>query len=293
MIKVSLIIVEYESIDLTIKLIKSINKFSKNITYEIIVSDNSKKNNENIFKSYAKYIHNKKNLGYGGAINSAVKMSRGKYIFLLNSDVLFLNNCTKILSEFLDKHSNCAVVSPALFDGNNKIYKFQGTSELNVLNAIMSLSFVNKILPHNSFSNFYWQKDIDKNTTREVDVVPGTALMIRKNIFTKIGGFDEKFFLYFEEADLCKRIKHCGYTLFINSEARIIHFWGETTKLINKDELNKIFRKSRFYYFKKHYGVIKAYFVEIFLSIGIRYVIIGASILLLYMYIFYFKRKYL
>lgn len=286
MSKVSIIIVEYQSAKYSINLIKSIKKYSNNVDCEIIIVDNGPSNQKNIFMGVAdKYIFNRNNLGYGSAINKAAKFSVGKYLLILNNDLLFLNNCVKELSGFLNLNSKVAVVSPVLYDENNNIYPLQGTSELTPLSAIMSLSIMDRFWPSNPVSVNYWQKSAKKNITRKVDVVPGTALMIRKDVFKKVRGFDSNIFLYFEEADLCKRINQTGFYCYILSKAKMVHYWGKSSSNLNKNTNKRIFRQSRFYYFKKHYGILSATVVEIFLSINSFFIVILLFLIILLMLI--------
>ncbi len=126
----------------------------------------------------------------------------------------------------------------------------------------MCLSFVQKLFPNNKIYKEYYLLDWDKKTIKKVDVTPGTAFSIRKSIFEEVGRFDEKFFLFFEENDLCLRLKKLGYSMYINPEAKLVHLWGESTKSLPNTK--EIFKKSRFYYFQKHFGFFQAAIVELF-----------------------------
>lgn len=116
-----------------------------------------------------------------------------------------------------------------------------------------------------------------------VDVVPGTAFMIRTSLFKKLNGFDERFFLYFEENDLCRRVQEQGLQCFITPYAQVIHLWGRSTK--HNPDANKFYLQSRFLYFQKYYGVLAAHFVQFFLSLRkshlILFLILIISIFLL------------
>jgi hypothetical protein len=112
-------------------------------------------------------------------------------------------------------------------------------------------------------SKKYWLSHWDKKEDKEVSVVPGTALMIRREVFEKVGGFDEKFFLYFEEFDLCKRVSQEGWKIMITPHSKIIHSWGMSTKKVSKKKIRNTYFKSQFYYFRKHFGLLKALLVQI------------------------------
>lgn len=282
-IKISVIIVHYKVKERLFECLSSIYQHSKNVSFEIIVVDNDEVKNiqKDLFNKFpkVKYIPSPKNVGYGAGNNLGVKNASGEFIFVLNPDTLLTNNVLKILSDFLDKKSKYAIAAPLLLDENKKIYPLQGTEVLSPLKAIFSLSVINKVFPNNIFAKNYWLKNWTKKEVKNVGTVPGTAFLIRKDIFKKVGGFDEKFFLYFEEHDICLRILKRGLLIAMNPEAKIIHHWGKSTSKSTKN-INKIFNESRFYYFKKNFGLVAAILVELFLRLGKTQIVLMAAILL-------------
>jgi len=267
-IKVSIIIVNFKVKKELFACIKSIYDSKPKTKFEIIVVDNDsvniiKKELYTKFKN-VKYIKSNRNLGYGGGNNLGTKYASGEYFFFLNPDTIILNNVIDALSGFLDKNKNAGIVAPLLFDKSNKPYEFQGNLELTPLRGIVVLSFLSKVFKN--IFNKYWITSENKNEIKEVFSIPGTAFVIRKNLFDKVIGFDERFFLFFEEHDICKRVKKEGYGIFIDSKAKVFHEWGASTK--KGKDIKKIFERSRFLYFKKHYGIFKALFVESFLRIN-------------------------
>ncbi len=267
-IKVSIIIVHYKADLEFFNCLKSIKKNWPKFGLEIIVVDNDETPTiETRLKkeySFIKYVKNYKNLGFGAANNIGAKLAKGEYLFFLNPDTEIYKNTIENLVQFLDKNKNAAVVAPTLMDENKKVFSLQGTEILTPLNAIFALSFINKYFPNNLIAKKFWLKNINKNNIRKVGVVPGTAFMIRKNIFEKLNGFDENFFLYFEENDLCKRIIDLDFENFMIPDSLVLHLWGRSTRF-NPDR-DKIFTQSRFYYFKKHFGLVWAIIVELFLN---------------------------
>lgn len=267
---VSIIIVNYKVKEKLLKCIESIYASRPKIDFEIIVVDNDDKariKGELIRKfPKVKYIKSPKNIGYGAGNNLGFKYAKGEYLFILNPDTQIFSNTLDELVNFLTKNKKVGIVSPLLVDKNGEPFKLQGTSELTPLKGIMCLSFLGKLFSNSRFSREYWLKDWNHTKLKEVSVCPGTALMISRELFKRIGGFDEKFFLYFEEDDLSKRIKSLGYKIFINPRSKIFHAVGESTKQLESAE--HIFATSRFYYFRKHFGILKALLVESFLSIN-------------------------
>jgi GT2 family glycosyltransferase len=260
--KVSIIIVHYKAKKELFQCLDSIRKNKTKVTYEIIVVDNDeKKIGKSAFSKYkwVNYFQSPKNLGYGAGNNLGVREAQGEYLLILNPDIEVLENSVENLVNFLDKNEDVGIVAPNLLDKNKNLFKKMGSRRLTPIRAMFVLSFLNKLIPNNRFSNEYYLKGVDKSKLREVDSVPGSALMIRKSVFRKAGMFDENIFMYFEEEDLGKRVKELGYKIFINPKAEIIHYW---TSSKGTKKLKKIFARSRFYYFKKHYGIFWAFIIE-------------------------------
>ncbi|MBI3985149.1 MAG: glycosyltransferase [Candidatus Levybacteria bacterium] len=265
----SFIIVHYKNKKDLFECLDSLLKFKPKFKFEVIIVDNSEEKEiepslKNKYKNI-KYIPSAKNIGYGSGINLGVRNALGEYIFILNPDVIFKEDIASKLLHKLKKNKEVNVISPILYTEDGKAMK-QGAKEPTPLRAIFKFSFLDRLFPNNPFSKDYWVKNWEVNKLKQVDNVPGTALMLSKKIFDEVGGFDETFFLYFEEFDFCKRVRDAGYKLFIDPNSKLIHKWGTTTKLLkNRDQ---IFRKSRFYYFRKHFGLIKTLLVESFLLIN-------------------------
>lgn len=260
---VSIIIVQYKVPELLFACIESVKKHAKDIEYEMIVVDNDeiKSIKTDLLKKFpdVAYIPNV-NKGFGQGNNVGVKHAKGKYLFFLNPDTITFENTINEQVQFLEKNNDVGIVAPILLDKEKKIYDFQGFGELTFIRAIFSLTFLNKYFSKNGISKGYWLPDWDKKKIKEVGVVPGTAFMMERELFERVGGFDEKFFLYFEEFDLCKRVKDLGYRICMLPQTKVTHLWGESTK--QRSDINAIFQDSRFYYFQKHYGLLQAFLVE-------------------------------
>jgi len=268
--KVSIIIVHYRVKDRLFACLRSIYDSKPNMDFEIIVVDNDeiKTIEKDLGRQFpkVKYIKSSKNVGYGGGNNLGTKYAKGQYLFFINPDTLVFKDTLDALCEFLDKNTKAGIVAPLLVDKQSKPFVLQGTELLTPFKALIVLSFLNKLFPNNPVSQRYWLKDWNHQTLKEVEVCPGTALMIRKDSFKRAEGFDENFFLYFEEDDLAKRVRAQGYKIYITPKSKIFHEVGVSTKQLPSS--SKIFRRSRFLYFKKHYGIPRALSVELFLRIN-------------------------
>lgn len=252
----SIIIVNYKVEQNLYVCLESIKKHINNTKYEVIVVENDP--GTNLTKELKKfpfvhYIKAEKNKGFGAGNNLGARHAKGEFLFFLNPDTKIEKGSIDSLLK-LFKEETTGAVAPLLLDPKKKPYEKQGTLKMSPINVLFSLSFISKYFPNNSIANKFWLRDWNKKTLKEVDVVPGTAFIIRKELFKKLKGFDEQFFLYFEESDLCDRIKEIGYKNYISPELQVIHEWGKSTD--QRSDTQEIFNESRKYYLTKHYSLI-------------------------------------
>src|SRR6266487_3163901 len=197
---VSIIIVHYkvkqELFDCLVSIIQSRPK----VSYEILVVDNDeiKTIGRDVQNKFPKvnYIKAPGNIGFGGGNNLGAKAAVSEFLFFLNPDTLLFPNTIDILIQFMRKDKKIAIAAPLLLDQTHNPYPLQGATTLTPLEGIFALSFINKYFPFNPISQKFNLQNWDKTTIKQVDTVPGTAFIIRRNIFENMGGFDEQFFLY-------------------------------------------------------------------------------------------------
>lgn len=258
---VSVIIVYYQNLNRLVNCLNSLFDTSNRKILEVIVVNNSNENLKTVNKIHEKVqvVNTGKNVGYGAGNNIGAKYARGKYLFILNPDTKILKNTiSELMPAFKDV--KLAINAPTLLDKDAQVYPKQGTQTLTVSSGLLSLTFLNSIYPNNKIAQKYWLNDTNKSENRYVGVVPGSAFVIKKSVFDEVGGFDEKFFMYFEESDLCKRISDKGYKIMMSGKSQIVHYW-DTKKGYSK-KLQNYFLKSRFYYFRKHFGIASALVIE-------------------------------
>ncbi len=237
----SIIIVNFNTRDLLKNCLDSIFNNCQGSDLEIIVVDNNSQDNsvkilQDDFSNKIKLITNNKNIGFGPANNQGAKYARGKYLFFLNSDTVIKENIFVPLVNFLDKNKKVGIISPKLFleDGSEQKYAF---GKFPTLFSVIIEKFK--------------RTEIKNSEPFEVDWVSGAALIIRKDIFNKINGFDKKYFMYFEDIDLCKRVKDLDYKVKVFPKVTLVHLGG---KSLNKFRKKKYYYKSQDYFYKKHYG---------------------------------------
>jgi len=263
----SVIYVYYNTPNEIKKSIETLRHSLEKITYEIIIVDNASFKEipmELIGLQDIRIIKNKENYGYGRGLNQGAKIARGKYLLLVNPDVEFdINSVTKLLNK-IDNNPRIGVVGPQLLNKDGEILQsISGAPTL--IQGLFTFSFINKIWPHNPFSEKYHNLSLDRNKDQSVDVVSGACVMVKRSLFDKVGGLDERFFMYFEETDFCLRIKRMGYKILYLPKAKVMHLVGKSTQ--NEEWIEKTFEQSRFKFFIKYHGLIPALVVELVLRL--------------------------
>ncbi len=261
---VSIIIVNYRSAQQLHRCLNSIREKCAIENYEIIIVDNE--GNEILAdqlrgRKSITYLVAGQNLGYGGGNNLGADHAAGKYLLFLNPDVIVKTDIVSQLSNYLSKHSHVGAVAPTLLHTNGQEYIYQGSGPLTIWTYLMSHTSIHRLWPQNPVARRHYLANIDGFDSAKLAAIPGCAMMIGRELFHTLGRFDARFFLYFEEWDFGRRISRAGLKLVILPEAIVIHDQKKEDIQVSSD-LNKIYRKSRFEYFKKYGGLWTALLVE-------------------------------
>ncbi|MBP1637283.1 MAG: glycosyltransferase family 2 protein [Bacteroidetes bacterium] len=277
---VSIIIVNYNTKDLLHNCVESVYRETKEINYEIIVVDNasvdgSQEMVETLFPK-VKLIKSEENLGFGKANNVAAKKATGKYLFLLNSDTELKNNAVRLFYDFMEHytHKNVGAVGGILLnDKNIAIHSFGKFPQLyRDLNNQIKFLIVN-LIGREKYYNSMVKRRIDKTrkiTTIdrdhfEVDYITGADLFLLKEVFTKFNGFDERFFMYYEETDLQLQMSRNSYKMYILSSPKIYHLEQGSFQKSIKQQL--LLDKSSFIFYKKNFNIVIYTIYRIFFHI--------------------------
>lgn len=233
----------------------------KGIDYEIIVIDNDSSDDsvEMIKNKFPEIIliANKRNLGLAKAYNQGIKKSKGKYVALLNVDVIFVENSLNETVVFLEKHKNTAgAMCKSVSEDGSRIFQEGFRKEITPFRFFLNdffyfifhQLFPNSILVKKLFSFVCLNEDINQ----EVILFDGCCAVFRKKIFYEFGFFDENLFLYCVEIDFTLRLKDTKWKAYYLGETKLIHLGSKTTSL-RKDK-QRIYDKDHIYYFRKHYG---------------------------------------
>jgi len=173
---------------------------------------------------------------------------------ILNADIIVLHDAIKQMFDYMEKHKKVAVLAPQLLDFTNNI-QFSCFSNPTIKSIIARRTFFRKLKWGKNILNKFTIKDLDK--TREIDWAQGSALMVRKKAINEIGLMDERFFMYFEDADWCRRFWKNGYKVIYYPKAKMVHYYHRASKkfgpildvFLNKQ--SRIHIHSALKYFKK------------------------------------------
>ncbi|MFA3784123.1 glycosyltransferase [Melioribacteraceae bacterium 4301-Me] len=270
MIDLSIIIVNYNVKEFLLNLLDSIKKASVNLSIEIIIVDNASDDGsvELVKEKFPEvdFIVNKKNIGFGAANNLALAKARGKYFLLINPDTIVKEDTLYKMLIFFENNpqagiAGCKVLNP---DGSLQLACRRGfPGPWTSFTKVMGLS---KLFPKSKLFARYNLTYLDENQTYEVDAISGAFMMMRREVYEKIGGFDTQFFMYGEDLDLCYRAQSAGFKVYYVHSTEIIHYKGESTKRSNIDE-TKYFYDAMHMFVRKHLAT--SFFVESMLRLAI------------------------
>ncbi|SHH44130.1 hypothetical protein SAMN02745135_00815 [Caloranaerobacter azorensis DSM 13643] len=252
----SIIIVNYNTRELTRQTLQSIYKYNHNLDFEVIVVDNNSSDDSiNMIKDefpQVILIQNKENLGFSKANNIGINKSKGKYILLLNSDTIIQRDTLEIMVDFMETNkevgaAGCKVVLP---DGN--LDKACKRSFPTPRNAFYNALKLDKLFPHNKKFGEYNLTYLNEDEMHEVDSLVGAFMMVRREVIEEVGLLDENFFMYGEDIDWCYRIKKSGWKIVYYPKTKIIHYKGGSSKKKNPKIIYEFYR-AMYLFFEKHY----------------------------------------
>ena len=233
---VSFITVTFNSAELIENCVNSvIGGFYKENNEIIIIDNNSSDNTCKILNGFGKKIHlieNKVNVGFSKACNQGFQASKGKFLFFLNPDTIYVNKTLDYLLDSLKSDSSTGIIAP-------RIKNFDGSFEQNVSYRYPG----KKKYTHKLFAEL----------PGDICSVLGAAFLIKREIFIKLSGFDENFFLYGEDQDICLRVRKLGYKIKLCENSAVYHSGGNSEKNTTKTKLELKKLKAELIFQDKHY----------------------------------------
>ncbi len=245
------------------RLLDSIFQFTEQIDYEVIVVDNNSKDDtvKILNENYAAWIESKKlkiiannfNAGFSKANNQGLNIAAGKYILFMNPDMELLENSFKKLFDFMEQTPNTGICACRLLYGDKTIQP-NVKSDPNLCSQIFILLKLHHFFSWLPCLKKYLRKDFDYSQKQYVEQVMGAFIFTRKEIMDKIHGWNEDYWLWWEDLELCRTVHDLGHEIIYLPITEVIHFEGKSFAQTHGLSKQKRFNKGLLTYFKKHHS---------------------------------------
>jgi GT2 family glycosyltransferase len=245
--------------------IESILKYPPKSEFEIIVVDNASTDGtvatvRRQFPS-ATVLNMGFNSGFSKACNAGAKLAQGEYLLFLNSDTEVLERSFDEMIQWLEDRPRSAVVGPLLVNSQGHIAQMSwGWDPLLTRELLQKFLTPSSIKPAGIRAALI--RRLQKRP-RTVEFICGACLMVRADVFRRLNGFDEQYELYFEDADLCRRVRDAGGTVEFLPKARVIHHLGQSPK--REGLIPLIFQQSHLAYYRRHAGPMGRLLLRVYL----------------------------
>ncbi len=263
----SIIIVSFKSVDYLTQCLRTIQSNLKNIEHEIIVIDNASNDGsvEVVKRDFPEIIlmENEDNLGFSKANNQGIKVSRGRYILLLNNDTEILSGSLETMIDTLEQSPGIGMLGCLLLNSDHTIQESFG-GNLGLTQEFFRKAFFNKLYQHSHRSLAKAFLNWIHSTEKDVDWIRGTCMMFPREALIDVGLMDENFFMYFEDVDLSLQLRRKGWDVRFTPKAAIIHHQGVSSSKASYRSAME-YRKSQLYIYKKHYGALGLYSIKLYL----------------------------
>ena len=259
----SIIIVNYETYDLTKQTIKSVITQEQPFNYDIYLVDNGSTDGsierlqEDFLKEskdgMIKFILNPENRGFAHANNLALKKTQAEYVLLLNSDTVVLDNCLEASLNYMETHQDTGALGCKVVLPDNTLDKACRRSFPDFYVSFYRMTGLSRLFPKSKRFGRYNLTYLDEDETYEVDCVVGAFMLVRQKTIQEVGLLDETFFMYGEDIDWCYRIKAANWKIIYFSDAKIIHYKGASYSKKQNKRLTYEFYRAMYIFYNKHY----------------------------------------
>ncbi len=257
MIKLSVIIVNYNVKFFLEQALLSVRKASRNLAVEVFVVDNHSVDGsvEMMKQKFQEVIliENKNNTGFSKANNQAIRLAKGEYVLLLNPDTVVEEDTFEKCVRFMDAHADAGALGVKMLDGSGNFLPESKRGFPTPAVAFFKAFGFTKFFPKSKTFSHYYLGHLSPDENNEVEVLAGAFMLLRKKVLDEIGLLDETFFMYGEDIDLSYRVIKAGYKNYYLADTRIIHYKGESTK---KGSLNyvRMFYQAMIIFARKHFS---------------------------------------
>ncbi len=271
-IDVSIIIVSWNTRQLLAQCLSSLFQSTDGMHLEVIVVDNDSKDDsvQYVAQHFPEVliIRNNSNRRQAIAWNQGSAIAQGRNILLLDSDTIVHKNALKVMTDLLDDIPEAGACSCRLLnnDGSTQSTAYHFPSFRAMLQRYTIFKYLGLF---KSARAFYKMRDFSYDKIASVDFIKGAVLMVKKKVLEHIGGVDEKVHFYFEDTDLCYRIKQAGFKIYFTPNGEITHLGGASSSLVGLHKAHAMFFKSMFYYFRKYKGRLRTSLFAVIFKPGV------------------------
>ena len=255
---VSFIILNYNTAELTLRCIGSIQKHIQNAPYELIVVDNAsrtedrKKLKEGITGTDIKWLQSKMNVGFGAGNMLGANVAEGDFLCFLNSDIYFTEDCVSILCQYLQEHPEVGCITPQQYNGENKL-----VPSFNHAPGLRHELLGKKLLERMCPTKYPKRKHTLYKTPFAATQINGCFMLFPTDKFWAIGGFDINIFLYYEEYDVCTRLAQKGWSSVVHPGCRFSHLHEQSTSKNRSATVRELYL-SKMYCYRKYHNWLSA-----------------------------------
>ena len=264
----SIIMVNYNTSATTRNAVESIINTVKEIEYEIIIVDNSTSGDSFCFADdRVKVFDNIENKGFGNACNIGANKASGKYVLFLNSDTILDKDTVDKAYAYIVQDDSIGALGVRQLLPNGKLDEGCKRGFPTPMNSLYYFMGLSKKYPHSKKYAAYKQTFIDEHSVADVDCISGAFMLMRREVFDFVFGFDEDYFMYGEDVDLCYRLKKNGFRIVYYGKTHFTHLKGESGA--NSLFVLKHFYKSMKIFYDKHYKQKYCFIVGLMVKLGI------------------------
>lgn len=205
----------------------------------------------------ATYVPNPENKGFAAAVNQGMKAASGRYILLLNPDTVIPDDAMARMVRHLDRDTEVGIASAVIRYPNGELQESIRRFP-KLVDQILIMLKVPHVLRRVSSIDRYMMRDVDLLATQDVDSIMGAFMFIRREVIDRIGLFDERYFIWFEEVDYCKMARDAGFVIRHYGDVEIVHHKGHTFNQLATIRKQRWVRESMRKYMGKHHGMLAA-----------------------------------
>lgn len=253
---ISVIIVNWNVKGFLERCLASVYAFTRDIAFEVVLVDNNSSDGSAAMVREkfpaVRLISNNDNLGFARANNQALKQAKGRYALFLNPDTEITGNALKAMADFMDAHEDIDAMAPQLVFPDGTVQPSCRHFPSPLTDLIESL-YLDWLFPKSPFFNRYRMGYWKHDSMRAVDVPYGACLFVRRSALEKAGAFDGRFFMYYDEIDLCYRINQAGGKIYFVPGIKVVHHGRRSSEQVPA-ETARWKARSKVLFFKKHYG---------------------------------------